>query len=267
MLAERIIARERGPANRSPRMETAEKFASVWRDKRYRGFGNGTSGQDETPLLRALVSHFDRTRGAVRLPSQCGGNRIGPPIRIIEGGPGSGDHTIALAKEGLYVTAVEFAEDAAAEIREKARRGGEGYGLRVKVVNADLLRFLRESKLRPDAFYANSVLHFFSSRDRTVIYLQLSRRETEVIAVSFKAEGDALQTRGNQVGETRAGVIVRGDDEIDRLFVRDVIPLINEVTSVGYAIDPGNIHTWDVPDYNIPGEPGRFVGFLAVRER
>jgi hypothetical protein len=106
-------------------------------------------------------------------------------------------------------------------------------------------------------------LHFFTENERVDLYKDLIKLQTAggILAISFKAVGDALQTRGKVVEVTAAGEIVEGDDQIKRLFASQPGPLAAEITGAGYEL-LGSL-TWSVPNYNVEGEDGCFVGFVA----
>ena len=56
---------------------------------------------------------------------------------------------------------------------------------------------------------------------------------------------------------------MEGVDLVKRLYVSDPNPLIDEMRNAGYQF----IETieWSIPNYNIPGENGVFVGLLAKK--
>src|SRR5262249_42858288 len=84
-----------------------------------------------------------------------------------------------------------------------------------------------------------------------------------ILAISFKAAGDALEGRGSVVEETAAGPLICGDDGIRRLFVTNVDMLADEMRDEAYAIQ--RIVRWSVAHYNVRGEAAEFVGVLAKR--
>ncbi|MBI2108192.1 class I SAM-dependent methyltransferase [Candidatus Woesearchaeota archaeon] len=233
----------------------AERFDAVWRDGRYDGFSRGTDGQTTTPLLETLLDNLDSPSGT--LP------------HVVEGGAGSGDHSITIAQRGYRVTAVEYSPSAVEEIRANAQVLPPSCRDKIAVIQGDLLGYLRNGPDNMSAFYANSVLHFFSSSERAEVYERVGGLQSAggLIAVSFKAEGDALQGRGDAIDVTEAGVLVRSaEDGITRLFVRNTTPLARELEKAGYVITGDGVYKWDVQSYNYWGEAGKFIGFLAVRK-
>jgi hypothetical protein len=113
--------------------------------------------------------------------------------------------------------------------------------------------------------YSNAVFHFLTPEQRRSQYRALRGALVErgVLAVSFKAHGDALERRGSIVQKTPAGDVVEGDDGIRRLFVAEVAPLAAEMRGEGYSVR--QVIHWSVPGYNIASESGMFVGLLAAR--
>jgi SAM-dependent methyltransferase len=184
--------------------------------------------------------------------------------RVLELGAGSCDHTLRLAQEGFEVTAVEYSQAAVAIANE--RIAAKGCGHRVRVVCADLFTYVDGlAQGSVDGVYANSVLHFMSSAERCHVYrmTRLALSDNGLIATSFKAAGDALESRGTWIEQTGAGSVVEGTDGIRRIFVSNDEPLKGEIGSAGYQVV--DTIRWSVPGYNIAGEDGRFVGFLATR--
>ena len=233
------------------RIEHAEGFAKVWQQGKYKGFSSGTENQRTTPLLDALVERLTPLNGT--------------KSHIVEGGAGSGDHSITLARNGFQVTAVEYSETAARSLQERKRGLPCTYRDDLSVVQGDVLQYLNQ-RHEISAFYANSVLHFFTPEDRTKVYTSLNNSQSRLIAVSFKAEGDSLQSRGDVVKRTSAGDLVKSqEDGISRLFVTDPTSLVRELSDTGYQVGERDIYRWNVNDYNHQGEPGKFVGLLAVR--
>lgn len=242
-------------------LQEAEWFNEVWKQKLYDGFSNGTEGQVTTLFLDALLEQLHN----YQLP------------HVIEGGAGSGDHSFTLARRGCQVTAVEYSETAVDIIKDRKQALPCSYRNRITVIQGDLLKYLRDntgnstedSVKNAQALYANSVLHFFSPDERTVVYERVRTLllPNGLLAVSFKAEGDALQSRGEIVGENDIGVLVRGGegDHIPRLFVRNPKELAKEIEQAGYVVPDNAIYQWKVKGYNYPGEEGKFVGFLAVK--
>jgi len=236
-------------------IQEAERFDEVWRHGKYDGFSHGTGGQTTTPFLEALLKKLNGR--LTRLP------------HVIEGGAGSGDHSLTIVRRGCRVTSIEYSNRAVDKIKALKQVQPCSYRDRITVVQADLLSYLRNCTESALAFYANSVLHFFSSDERAEVYERvrdLLQPDNGLIAVSFKAEGDALQSRGEPVEETEAGVLVKSrEDDITRLFVRDPKALSREIEQAGYLVPDGSIHRWEVHGYNYSGEAGKFVGFLGVK--
>jgi hypothetical protein len=229
--------------------ETAELFDDVWRRGTYSGFSHDTRGESSTPFLDSFL------RAVIALGAKA--------PRVVELGAGSCDHALRCALEGFPTTAVEYSGVAVAAARERMRQHPD---LPLEIVQADLFAFT--AHLPPHhvaALYANSVFHFLSPEERRNQYrvLRVALVERGVIGISFKAHGDALQRRGSVVEETAAGVVVKGDDGIRRLFVAHVDALADEMRAEGYTVH-GAIR-WSVPDYNISNESGEFVGLLAAR--
>ncbi|MDB4933638.1 MAG: hypothetical protein JWP87_610 [Labilithrix sp.] len=227
----------------------AELFDRVWSRGTYAGFSQNTSGQGATPFLDAFVSAVKKL-GA-------------KPSRVVELGAGSCDHAMRCALEGFETTAVEYSAVAVTSARERLLHRSEG---RLAIVQADLFAFTRKMISRSlTGLYANSVFHFLSSHERREQYriIRDALIEHGVLAVSFKAEGDALQKRGSVVEDTPAGPVVKGDDEIRRLFVTNSDALADELRDEGYTVQ--DVIRWTVPDYNIASESGAFVGLLATR--
>jgi len=185
------------------------------------------------------------------------------PASVVELGAGSCDHALRCARDGLHTTAVEYSGVVVAAARERARRYP---GLPLEIVQADL--FAYTARLTPGSVagvYANSVFHFLSPDERRAQYRGLHGALVAggVLAISFKAAGDALQRRGSIVEETAAGAIIEGDDRIGRLFVAHPDALTDEMRAEGYAV--AQVIHWSVPGYNVADERGEFVGILGRR--
>lgn len=227
---------------------TAELFDEVWRRGEYEGFSRNTRGESRTPFLDSFL----REAAALGARSR----------RLVELGAGSCDHALRCALEGFHTTAVEYSSAAVAEARERARLRPD---LQLDIVQADLFAFTAQLGPRQLAgVYANSVFHFLSSEERRSQYriLRNALVERGVLAISFKARGDALESRGSVVEKTAAGPVVEGRDGIRRLFVDRVAALEDEMRDAGYEV--GSVVRWSVPDYNVAGESGEFVGLLAT---
>lgn len=192
--------------------------------------------------------------------------------RVVELGAGSCDHAIRMAKENIHinaVTAVEYSETAVNAARKRLTNLDPDVCSRLTIQCNDLFIFLNQVESNSiDGIYANSVLHFLTPKQRQDLYYQAYKSLTNggIIAVSFKAMGDALHKRGELVEETPAGVIIRdASDHICRLFVSPMgIEVLSvELQSAGFHMN--SILQWSVPDYNIDGDNGQFVGFIATR--
>jgi hypothetical protein len=229
--------------------QAAELFDEVWRRGTYSGFSRNTAGECSTPFLDMFLEAV--TSVGAKSP------------RILELGAGSCDHAIRCAREGFATTAVEYSGVAVTEARERVRHYAD---LPLKIVQADLTVFT--ARLEPNRLtgvYANGVFHFLSSDERRNQYAIFRRALADggVLAISFKADGDALQKRGVVVEESAAGSIVRGDDGIRRLFARDASALADEMRDEGF--EARHVIRWSVPDYNIANERGEFLGIIATR--
>jgi hypothetical protein len=229
--------------------ETAELFDHVWQRGTYSGFSHNTRGESSTPFLEAFLKKMKALD--VKTP------------RIVELGAGSCDHAIRCAREGFPTTAVEYSKVAVAGARERIRNYPK---LELEIVQADLCAFT--AGLAPDhlaGLYANSVFHFLTAEERRKQYriIRGALVKGGMLAISFKAHGDALERRGSVVEKSAAGAVVEGEDGIRRLFVADVDQLAAEMRCEGYTISQA-IH-WSVPGYNIASESGVFVGLLATR--
>jgi hypothetical protein len=165
------------------------------------------------------------------------------------------------ALEGFETSAVEYSPVAVAAARERFPQRPH---IHLKIVQADLFTFTKQMAARSLAgLYANSVFHFLSPDARRNQYRLIRGALVEggVLAISFKAHGDALQRRGPVVEDTTAGAVVQGDDGIRRLFVKNVDVVVEEVRNEGYSIH--EIVRWSVPDYNLARMMGEFIGLLA----
>jgi SAM-dependent methyltransferase len=233
----------------------AELFDIVWKENKYKGFSHKTVGESKTPFLDTFLEQLP-------LGGAC----------VVELGAGSCDHAVRMAKEeGIIkqVTAVEYSQTAVTAACERLANFDAGVRSRLTIECNDLFTFM--NKLEPNTIqgiYANSVLHFFTPKEREDLYQQAYKVLTTsgIIAVSFKAIGDALYKRGELVEETPAGVIIRdATDHICRLFVSPtgVDVLGAELRSAGFRVE--SVLRWSVPDYNIDGDDGQFVGFIGIR--
>lgn len=231
--------------------ETAELYERVWRRGTYAGFSHNTRGASSTPFLEAFLREVKALEA--KAP------------RIVELGAGACDHAMRFAREGFPTTAVEYSTAAVSAARERARRCP---GLALEIVQADLFAFTSGLARRGLAgIYANAVFHFLTAEQRRNQYRTLRHALVDhgMLAVSFKAHGDALESRGSGIETTRAGAVVEGDDGIRRLFVANPHALAAELRGEGYTIR--QVIHWSVPGYNIAGESGVFVGILAARRQ
>lgn len=217
----------------------------------------GRTAEKSTPLLDVLREQLE--------------SRTKPRI-VIEAAAGSGDHTLALASqvEHTHVYAIDTDPKATASMRTKLAESIYQFkvGSRVVVETGDIFGHLnrRKRQRRPlDAFYANSFVHVLPLAERRRLYATISELQPKggLIAVSFKAEGDAMQGRGLPAGEDERGVYETDRYGLRRLFVRDTLPLQQELRWAGYSVL--RTESWSTPDYDIRGEVGRFVGFLAQK--
>jgi SAM-dependent methyltransferase len=229
--------------------DTAELFDLHWKRDTYAGFSENTNGERSTPFLDTFIREV-KALGA-------------SAPKVVELGAGSCHHALRCALEGLATTAVEYSAHAVDAARARAEKLP---GVPLAIVQADLSSFTQ--KLADESLagvYANSVFHFLSADARRDQYRRVRRALVArgVLAISFKAEGDALQTRGAVVETTLAGPVIEGDDGIRRLFVADIDALAREMTDEGYAIE--SVIRWSVADYNIKNQAGAFVGLIARR--
>lgn len=236
-----------------------EGYKAIWSTGRYAGFSQGTSGERTTPLLDELIE---------RLSNQ----RNGLPVRVIEGGAGCGSHSIRLAEQdNFHVVAVESSEVAAGIIKDNLKKAAIGDGAALRVVNGDIIQYLKGLGAgQYDAFYANAVFHFFPPKERAEAYGLLHAVLTQrgLIAISFKAIGDALEKEGAMLEEQEPGSLVRGYiDGITRLFVSRPERIVEELQAARYNVK--GIFKWTVSDYNpdpsIKRRDGEFVGFIAEK--
>ncbi|MBI2147332.1 class I SAM-dependent methyltransferase [Candidatus Woesearchaeota archaeon] len=240
----------------------AEIYAKSWERGTYGAATEDGLTQQETPLLETFIKNlhwYQQSRGDYVL-------------RVLEAGAGSGDHSIRLAREGFFVDANELTEVATRRIR---RRGHQllpcSLQSRLRTVQGDITEHLGQRAAESLAgFYANSVLHTFSAEERLSLYKAVHNIQPQggLLAISFKAQGDTVQGRGEVLEKTNAGDIVRDCLGISRLFVEDPAPLIDELLRVGYSHLGTN--RWDVERYiakkDYPDGVRKFIGFLAEKE-
>ena len=239
----------------------AKTYADLWAAGTYGQSPDEASSQQATPLLEALIERLRRRA-----------SRIDRTPHIFEGGAGSGDHAILLTRAGFLVTANEYNGIAIARIQQKKASLPEPSKL--KVVQGDVLDCIRIQEERSlSGFYANSLVHTFSPEQRRTLYHEINRAEdlNGIIAVSFKADGDAVQSvqsTANGARRTEAGSIIVDEYGIERLFVSDPRPLIRELSIAGYKTTC--ICSWSVADYiAVKGYnrgTRRFIGLLAEKE-
>ncbi|CAF1102453.1 unnamed protein product [Adineta ricciae] len=233
----------------------AQLFDKVWKENIYKGFSHRTPGESKTPFLDTFIE---------QLPTDG--------CRVVELGAGSYDHAFRMAKEDIiieHVTAVEYSETAVESARQRSVALDAGVQSRLSIECNDLFTFM--NKLEADSIhgiYANSVLHFLTPQEREDVYRKAYKALIAggIVAVSFKMRGDALHKRGTLVEETAAGALVRDNtDNICRLFVSPtgIDVLADELRSAGFHII--TIIQWAVPNYNIDGDDGKFVGLVAAR--
>lgn len=232
----------------NPHQKAVENFEKVWSANLYQGFSKDTTGAASTPFLEKFIDFMASAK-----------NRT---ARVAELGAGSGDHSIRLASEGFDVSCVESSTTAVKLINQRVMASKTKF----TVLEKNLFEFVKMKEANSlDGVYANSVLHFLNKDERNNLYSELFRIQSEngILAVSFKAFGDALQKRGKKVEETSAGPVVEGEDRVRRLFVTDPTSLIDEIKKAGYMFIESI--SWSVHDYNIRGEDGVFVGLLAKK--
>ncbi len=252
--------------------QKAELFNNIWSFGKYAGFSDGTNGQNTTIFLEALIDRLEELNGSQRNLRNLRDSRDSMDSllpHVIEGGAGSGNHSLALASRGYRVTSVEYSEVAVDRIRESIRLLPAACSKQITVVRKDLLGYLDNGAETAQGFYANSVLHFFDTGERAEVYNNVYRLLTPggLLAVSFKAEGDALQRRGVPERETEAGVLVRDTtDNVTRLFVNNPQAIAREMENAGYIVPENAIYSWEVNGYNYPHEAGKFFGFIGSKK-
>ncbi|UJR17238.1 hypothetical protein I4U23_004133 [Adineta vaga] len=234
--------------------DVAKLFDEVWKENKYKGFSHRTAGENKTPFLNQFIG---------QLPIDA---------RVVELGAGSFDHAFRMAKENNIikeVLAIEYSQTAVNDAKERATHLDEHIRSRLTIQCNDLFKCLNQMKENSlQGIYANSVFHFLTKEQREQAYKQSFKILSAggVIGVSFKFQGDALFKSGEFVEQTDAGIILCDKiDHINRLFVSPtgVDVLADELQSVGFNVD--SIIRWSVPNYNIEGDNGLFVGFIAKR--
>ena len=240
----------------------AELYEGAWSAGLYGGYGEGTDVHRTTPLLNTLIE---------RLLGQSGANT---PSRVFEGGSGSGDHAVTLARAGFAVLANEYSPVAAAKIVSRTTDGSiNGSGGTIVVAQGDILECLRGQEPGSfDGFYSSSVFHTFNPKERLSVYGAVYNVQPVggLLAVSFKAAGDYVQdVAGHLERHTDAGAVCADEaGGISRLFVHNSKPLIEELERSGY--DLVRAYDWAVPREEVSGDGAtqyrKFVGFLACKK-
>jgi len=228
--------------------QTANLYEKIWNQNLYQGFSKGTQGARSTSFLDAFIAQVKNLNK--KLP------------KIVELGAGSGDHALRLVSENFDVTAIESSATAVRLMQDRLKNES----VRFSVFEKNLFQYVQSLEVAEwDGVYANAVFHFLTVAERLELYAKLFQvqHNNGILAVSFKGIGDALQKKGKLVEDTPAGPVVEGVDLVKRLYVSDPNPLIDEMRNAGYQF----IETieWSIPNYNIPGENGVFVGLLAKK--
>lgn len=277
---------------------TVEKYDKLWRTDEYNGFSRGTLNEDTTPLLEEFIKRLAHngeellTRHKVKNPT----------LSVIEAGAGEGHHAIRLAREdSAHITAVDASLEAITRLESNLRKHGflsererlDSYSgitftspfnnSRITTINDEIVSYLDEwvhyitqHIIGPsaegshflwlcDGFYSNALFHVFKPDDRVRLYKTISEVQPPkgIIAVAFKAQGDALQYYGKKTSENEYGIVVKGQDEIEREFVKAPEKVMYELKSVGYKLSEPI--SWVVPDYNKKGKDGKFIGFIGEK--
>ncbi len=228
----------------------AKLFEKVWSSGTYQGFSKDTMGAYTTPFLEVFIEEMKKL------------GRKQPTVAEL--GAGSGDHSLRFAAESFDTTAVESSQTATALMRQRIATAKDS--VRFKVIEKNLFDYAKSMENgKLDGIYANSVLHFLTPTERKYLYTHLFRIQSPggILGVSFKGFGDALQKRGKTVENTPSGPVVEGDDGVRRLFVTDSNPLIEEICGAGYEFI--GLTQWNVPNYNVEGEDGVFLGLRAKK--
>ena len=238
----------------------AQKYVAAWEAGLYEGFSERTSARHSTPLLEGLISNLQNLGEDREL------------TRVLEAGVGLGSHALRLVQEGFLVIANEYCETATNEILRKIAKLSQSSQIRIKVAHGDILDCLRAQEYGSVAgFYAHSVFHTFSPKERRELYAEIGNVQPigGIIAVSFKAEGDYVQNMSGTTSErSEAGLVITDyAGGISRLFVTDITPLVREFLDAGYRVL--NTYKWDIPkkkgDVENPLEFRKFVGLLAKK--
>jgi SAM-dependent methyltransferase len=253
---------EQGEINKQ-RSLTSDLFDNSWFE--LGGFSLGVE-ENSTPLLDAFIKSFEDRKE--NKSSTKNNNRI---YSITEAGCGGGLHTLEIAKKlnkKAHIIAVDTSEKAQKILKENIAQNK--MFMRIKAVKDDIYEIVAMAKhveKKFDGFYANSVLHFFHPADRYFLLHTLHEimDEKGVIAISYKKKGDALEREGDIIKNIPGGTLVKGKDNIIRLFVEDPDPFICELKGAGFKIEEKNIFEWSIMGYNKKNEKGEFVGFLAQR--
>lgn len=227
--------------------KVAKVYAKIWEKDIYTGFSKNTS-KKTTPLLAELITKIKHNKTINK--------------KVLEIGAGSGTHSLRLGqKKNISVYAVEYSPLAVGEMKKLFEDKAN-----VQAIKADMFDYLLKTSNIYDAVYANAVLHFLDAKSRIKLCRLISRVTAKkgVFALSFKSEGDALEKRGKKVRTTNVGSLIKGDDGITRLFVKDIKPIIQELKVVGFIVK--KTFKWNIKGYNIVGEDGKFVGLICNKE-
>lgn len=245
-------------ADRHPSVEAVIAAYHIRWDEVTNGYHfAGRTGEQNTPLLDALKKRLE-----LRVK----------PRTVIDAAAGSGDHTIALASqvEHAHIYAVDSNPKATTSLRAKLAdptiQLREGSKVAVETVNIfDHLGRRRRQRRFVDAFYANSFVHVLPIAERRRLYAFVRGLQSQggLIAVSFKAQGDAMQGKGRTAGKDKRGVYETDKYGLRRLFVSHTEPLMQELQDVGYNVTP--VEPWSTPDYDFKGGIGKFVGFYGIK--
>jgi Methyltransferase domain len=244
--------------DRKAHVDPAEAYARKWAVNGGAGLYTERSGAAETPLLRALVDRVAARPG---------------PRTVVEAAAGSGDQALYVARAlpDTNVVAIDTSHHATDQIRKRAQQEREqlGRGSEITVVTGDVLDDLHrraQQGEKIDGMHANSFWHFLTSEQRRA---QLDALHETVapggsVGVSFKAEGDGLLTEPGTiiVGRDDLGTHAIPKDGIQRVFIGNPAAIAAEFEAVGFGVDA--TIPFEIPDYDVPGKPGRFVGVLAT---
>jgi hypothetical protein len=240
----------------------AAVYAKKWRAAVESGSGLyvGRSGNSATPLLDNMISQLPR-----RVPL------VGRRLTIVEAAAGGGEQATYLASRvrRANVMAIDTSSDAAsqierrrdAQIKQIRRRRSE-----VTVVTGDVLDTLKGQKPGSVvAYHGNSFWHFLREDERADQMREMRRvgERGALVAVSVKAIGDGLLSEpGTEiVGKDHRGIYAVPADGIRRLFVTDPGAFAEEFTRSGLRV--ARIVPFSIPNYDVTGKDGNFLGILA----